>query len=67
MQVADPGLLQSYMQLLTKQEQAYVNEGSSEAVQKERLLARTLQRTTLARYLLQHLNNNPIDILSPDV
>ncbi|KAL3139024.1 hypothetical protein ABBQ32_005825 [Trebouxia sp. C0010 RCD-2024] len=48
--VADPGLLQRYMQLLTKQEQAYVREGSSEAVQKERLLARTLQRTTLARY-----------------
>lgn len=48
-QVADPSLLQRYMQLLTKQEQAYVREGSSEAVQKERLLARTLQRTTLAR------------------
>ena len=50
-QVTDPGLLQRYMQLLTSQEQAYVREGSSEAVQKERLLARTLQRTTLARYL----------------
>ena len=48
-QVADPGLLQRYMQLLTKQEQAYVSEGSSETVRKERLLARTLQRTTLAR------------------
>lgn len=60
MQVADPGLLKSYMQLLTEQEQAYVNEGSSEAVQKERLLARTLQRTTLARYLVQHTNNYPI-------
>lgn len=50
-QVADPDLLQTYMQLLTKPEQAYVREGSSKAVQKERLLARTLQRTTLAKYL----------------
>ena len=54
-QVADPGLLERYMQLLTKQEQAYVSEGSSEAVRKERLLARTLQRTTLARYMLLHI------------
>lgn len=60
-QVADPGLLQRYMQLLTKQEQAYVSEGSSEAVRKERLLARTLQRTTLARYLLLYTNNRSSD------
>ena len=59
MQVTDPGLLQRYMQLLSKQEQTYVSEGSSEAVQKERLLARTLQRTTLARYLLLHINSRP--------
>ena len=38
------------MQLLTPEEQNYVREGSSDAVQKERLLARTLQRTVLARY-----------------
>ena len=38
------------MQLLTPEEQSYVREGSSDAVQKERLLARTLQRTVLARY-----------------
>lgn len=60
-QVADPSLLQRYMQLLTKQEQAYVSEGSSETVQKERLLARTLQRTTLARYLLLHISNRSTD------
>ena len=38
------------MQLLTPEEQSYVRQGSSDAVQKERLLARTLQRTVLARY-----------------
>lgn len=51
MQASDVGLLNRYMQLLTPEEQSYVREGSSEAVQRERLLARTLQRTTLARYL----------------
>lgn len=38
------------MQHLTPAEQSYVREGSSNAVQKERLLARILQRTVLARY-----------------
>ena len=51
MQASDVGLLNRYMELLTPGEQSYVREGSSEAVQRERLLARTLQRTTLARYL----------------
>ncbi|KAL0047635.1 hypothetical protein WJX82_008143 [Trebouxia sp. C0006] len=49
-QATDVSLLSSYMQLLTPEEQSYVREGSSDAVQKERLLARTLQRTVLARY-----------------
>ena len=50
MQASDPGLQQKYMNLLTPEEQAYVQQGSSKAIFTERLLARTLQRTTLARY-----------------
>lgn len=50
LQASDVSLLGRYMQLLTPEEQSYVREGSSDAVQKERLLARTLQRTVLARY-----------------
>lgn len=49
-QASDVSLLGRYMQLLTPEEQSYVRQGSSDAVQKERLLARTLQRTVLARY-----------------
>ncbi|KAL0041750.1 hypothetical protein WJX79_003327 [Trebouxia sp. C0005] len=49
-QASDVSLLGRYMQHLTPAEQSYVREGSSNAVQKERLLARILQRTVLARY-----------------
>ncbi|DBA83761.1 hypothetical protein WJX77_006815 [Trebouxia sp. C0004] len=49
-QASDISLPGRYMLLLTPEEQSYVREGSSDAVQKERLLARTLQRTVLARY-----------------
>jgi len=50
LQASDVSLLGRYMQLLTPEEQSYVQEGSSDAMQKERLLARTLQRIVLARY-----------------
>jgi len=48
-QVASPGLLEQYLGLLPPTEREYVGEGASEAVRKERLLARTLVRSVLKR------------------
>ncbi|KAK9808511.1 hypothetical protein WJX73_003231 [Symbiochloris irregularis] len=45
-----PGLLDRYKALLPRDEQLFVAEGGSAAVQKERLLTRVLVRCTLARY-----------------
>lgn len=51
LQVQDGNLTKQYLQLLPPAEQQYVSEAASAEIQKERLLARTLQRTVLARYL----------------
>lgn len=51
-QVQKGKLAEQYLQLLTPAEQQHVSEGASAEVQNERLLARTLQRTVLARSLL---------------
>ena len=48
-QVTDEGLLKTYEGLLTAEERAYMMEGSTAAVRKERLLAKVLVRTTLSR------------------
>lgn len=50
LQAQDSKLTDQYMQLLAPAEQQYVSE-STPQVRTERLLARTLQRTVLARYL----------------
>lgn len=49
MQVESPPLLEQYLDLLSAAEREYVAEGASEAVKKERLLARTLVRSVLKR------------------
>ena len=49
MQVDSPQLLDQYLSLLPAAEREYVAEGASEAVKKERLLARTLVRSVLKR------------------
>ena len=49
LQVSSPSLLDRYRGLLTEAELQHVAEGSSAAVQQERLLTRALVRSTLAR------------------
>lgn len=49
-EVESPRLLEQYLDLLPPAEKEYVAEGASEAVKKERLLARTLVRSVLKRY-----------------
>lgn len=48
-QVGDPGLKAEYLNLLSQEEREFVLSVSHPAVARERLLARVLVRTTLAR------------------
>jgi hypothetical protein len=48
-QVEDPALKAEYLHMLTEREREYVESVSQPAVARERLLARVLERTTLAR------------------
>eukprot|EP00884_Botryococcus_braunii_P018467 jgi/Botrbrau1/5303/Bobra.0391s0020.2 len=48
--VEDPALKAEYLNILTEREREYVKSVSQPAVARERLLARVLERTTLARY-----------------
>ena len=48
-EVTSPDLLEQYLGLLSPAEQEHVADGANLTVQKERLLARVLVRTVLAR------------------
>lgn len=54
--IQDPKLLQSYHSLLCPLEKKNVAEATTEALKKDRILARTLVRTTIARYCGGHLD-----------
>lgn len=49
LQVQSETLQEQYMRILPAEERKYVLEGANPRVRKERLLARTLVRVTLAR------------------